>query len=35
MVLRWGDWGARTWASALVPRNFVALLTRALDLLVL
>ena len=35
MVLRWRDWGARTRAYALVPRNFVALLTRAFDLLVL
>ena len=30
MVLRWRDWGARTRASALVPRNFVALPSRVL-----
>ena len=30
MVLRWRDWGARTRASALVPRNFVALPPRVL-----
>ena len=30
MVLRWRDWGARTRASALVSRNFVALPSRVL-----
>ena len=30
MVLRWRDWGARTRASALAPRNFVALPSRVL-----